>query len=101
VLNSALLNLTVSSYVVVKIRDHSGPAEKRFKQLVDSLPEVTSCEYIAGDADYILRVVTRDLGSYSDFISNKLMVSGDIESVRSSIILKGMKRTTALPLDYC
>lgn len=101
VLNKSLLNLNVSSYIVVKIRDHSGATEARFKQLIDSLSEVTSCEYIAGDADYILRVVTRDLESYSDFISNKLMVSGDIESIRSSIILKGMKRTTALPLDYC
>jgi len=101
VLNRALLNLNVSSYIIVKIRDHSGDAEKRFKQLVDSLPEIISCEYVAGDADYILRVVTKDLESYSDFISNKLMTGGDIESIRSSIILKGMKATTALPLDYC
>lgn len=101
VLNRSKLNLTVSSYIIVRIRDHSGEAERRFKQLVDSLPEVTTCEYVAGDADYILRVVTRDLESYSDFISNKLMTGGDIESVRSSIILKGMKSTTAVPLDYC
>lgn len=101
ILNKSLLNLTVSSYIIVKIRDHGGEAELRFKALVDSLPEVTSCEYIAGDADYILRVVTRDLESYSDFIANRLMVGGDIESIRSNIILKGMKRTTAVPLDYC
>ncbi|MBO9379039.1 winged helix-turn-helix transcriptional regulator [Sphingomonas histidinilytica] len=95
------LNLNVSSYIIVKIKDHGADTETRFKQLVDALPEVTSCEYIAGDADYILRVVTRDLESYSEFISNKLMVGGDIVSIRSNIILKGMKQTTALPLDYC
>jgi Lrp/AsnC family leucine-responsive transcriptional regulator len=79
ILNKSLLNLTVSSYIIVKIRDHGGEAELRFKALV----------------------VTRDLESYSDFIANRLMVGGDIESIRSNIILKGMKRTTAVPLDYC
>jgi len=101
ILNTSLLNLSVASYIIVKIRDHGGEAEARFRKLIYSLNEVISCEYVAGDADYILRVVTKDLESYSDFISNKLMVGNDIESIRSSIILKGMKRTTALPLDYC
>jgi len=101
VLDKSKLRLGVSSYVVVKIKDHSPAAERRVNALMSSLDEVVSCEYLAGEADYMIKVVTRDLESYASFISDKLMSSGDIESVRSSIVLKWMKRTTALPLDFC
>lgn len=100
-LNPGRLNLGVSAYVVVKVRDHSNAAERRFQERVNSLSEIVSCDYLTGDADYMLKVVTKDLESYGEFLSNKLLPGGDIESVRSNIIIKGMKRTTALPLEFC
>jgi Lrp/AsnC family leucine-responsive transcriptional regulator len=99
-LDPARLNLAVEAHVTVAIKDHSTDTEQRFREHIEALEEVISCDYVAGEADYILKVVTENLASYQHFLSQKLLQGGYIQSVRSSIILKPMKRTTALPLDF-
>lgn len=101
ILNAGKLNLSISAYIAVKLKAHSPDMEARFLERIDALPEVLSCDYLTGETDFMLRVITRDLESYSDFLSNKLRIGDEIETVRSSIILKGLKNTTALSLDFC
>jgi len=101
VLDPERLNLNVSAYVVVKLRSHTPEDEKNFRALVAKLPEITSCDYLTGDADFMLRVFTRDLKSYHQFITSKLLPAAEIETARSSIVTASLKNTTALPLDFC
>ena len=63
--------------------------------------EVVWCDYLTGDNDFMLRVWTRDLESYSEFLTRKLLPAPEIETARSSIILSSLKSTTLLSLDYC
>lgn len=95
------LNLNVSAYVVVKLRSHTQEDERNFRALIAKLPEVVSCDYLTGDADFMLRVFTRDLKSYHEFLTAKLLPEAEIETARSSIITASVKNTTALPLEYC
>ena len=95
------LNLGVSAYVAVQLRSHGPENENAFLERVASLSEVTSCESLTGEADFMLRVSTRDLDSYNRFLSAKLRVAPEIDNVRSSIVLESFKSTTALSLDFC
>lgn len=94
------LNLGVSAYIAVKLRSHDIENERRFRERVAELSEVTSCETLTGEADFMLRVSTRDLESYNAFLTTKLKAA-EIDTVRSSIILESLKYTTALSLDFC
>lgn len=100
-LNPDRLNLGISAYVAVKLSSHTPDAERMFRERVQALPEVVSCDYLTGETDFMLHVWTHDLESYSHFLSQKLLPGGEIETARSNIILKSLKRTTALMLDYC
>ena len=101
ILDPARLNLGISAYVAVKLSSHAADGEQKFRDRVRVLPEVVSCDYLTGDTDFMLHVWTHDLESYSRFLSTKLLPAPEIETARSSIILKSLKRTTALSLDFC
>jgi DNA-binding Lrp family transcriptional regulator len=54
--------------------------------------------HITLDADYLLKVVLRDLKSLSDIVNNVLMPHRSVAHVRSSIVLDRLKETQKLPL---
>jgi DNA-binding Lrp family transcriptional regulator len=59
---------------------------------------VLDCRATTGDSDYLLRIVARDLASYSRLMNEQLLGHGDVASVRSSVVLDRIKHTTSLPL---
>ncbi|GAO53472.1 transcriptional regulator of asnC family [Novosphingobium sp. MD-1] len=101
ILDPAKLNLGISAYIAVKLRSQTGEAERLFRARIEALPEVISCDYTTGEMDFMLRVYTHDLESYSEFLSAKLLIGEEIDNVRTFIVMKQLKKTTALPLDFC
>ncbi len=101
ILDPAKLNLGISAYIAVKLRSQTGEAERLFRARIEALPEVISCDYTTGEMDFMLRVYTRDLESYSEFLSSRLLIGEEIDNVRTFIVMKQLKKTTALPLDFC
>jgi Lrp/AsnC family transcriptional regulator len=54
---------------------------------------------MAGESDYLLRVVVPDIPAFDNFYK-KLVQSADLADVSSSFAMEQIKYTTALPLDY-
>ena len=97
-LDAESLGLQVEAFVTVAMASYALEAVTGFHQRMSALDQVVDCCATTGDADYLLRVVARDLRSFSTFINQELLGHGDIASVRSSVVLERIKRTTALPL---
>lgn len=100
ILDAERLNLGISAYIAVRLRSQSADAEEVFRAKVLSIPEIISCDYTTGEFDFILKIFTKDLNSYSEFLANKLR-DDVIDNLRTFIIMKELKRTTSLPLDFC
>jgi Lrp/AsnC family leucine-responsive transcriptional regulator len=94
------LNLGVSAYVLVTLRSHDPERIEAFQKLVRSSAEIVECASTTGEADFVLRVCTRDLDSYNAFLTQKLLLSVEIATARTSIVLHQHKDTTELPLDF-
>lgn len=97
-LNEAKLELHVEAYVMVALTTHVAGAAASFRQRMNQLEEVIDFCSLTGDIDYLLHVVTRSLASFTELINEHILGKGDVASVRSSIVLQRIKRTTALPL---
>jgi Lrp/AsnC family transcriptional regulator len=82
----------------VSLKDHSEATVAGFTQLVRRLPEVMECHSVSGQADYMLKVRTRDVEAYEAFMSHHILRSGFVREIHSSFALKEIKATTALPL---
>lgn len=69
-----------------------------FRASVQTWPEVVECDALSGEMDYFLRVVVRDMGSYSNFVMTTLLKHPSVQDCKTSFVLDRIKATTALPL---
>ncbi len=91
------LGLGITVFVSVETGDHSEAWLARFADLVSAMPEVMEFYRMAGDVDYMLRVVVRDMQSYDAFYK-KLIVAVPLKNVTSRFAMERIKSTTALPI---
>src|SRR6266702_1982183 len=61
------IGLGVTVFVSIETVDHSQEWLDRFAQQVGSMPEVMEFYRMAGDVDYMLRVVVADIAGYDAF----------------------------------
>ena len=88
-----------STWVVsVETGDHSQDWLKRFAETVSGMPEVMEFYRMAGDVDYMLRVVVHDMQSYDTFYK-KLIATVPLKNVTSRFAMERIKSTTALPIQ--
>jgi len=92
------LGLGLTVFVSIEAGDHSPDWLARFAAAVSSFPEVVEVHRMAGDIDYMLRVVTRDIAAYDRFYK-RLIAAVPIKNVSSRFSMERVKSTTALPLD--
>jgi Lrp/AsnC family transcriptional regulator len=91
------LGLGVTVFVSVETGDHSQDWLSRFADTVQAMPEVMEFYRMAGDVDYMLRVVVTDIQGYDAFYK-RLIASVPLKNVTSRFAMEKIKATTALPI---
>jgi Lrp/AsnC family transcriptional regulator len=91
------LGLGITVFVSVETGDHSQEWLKRFAEVVTAMPEVMEFYRMAGDVDYMLRVVVPDIAGYDAFYK-KLIGTVPLKNVTSRFAMERIKSTTALPI---
>ena len=89
------LGLTV--FVSIETGDHSEDWLGHFAATVEKMPEVMEFYRMAGDVDYMLRVVVADMKAYDQFYK-KLIGSVPLKNVTSRFAMEKIKSTTVLPV---
>jgi DNA-binding Lrp family transcriptional regulator len=69
-----------------------------FTNEVKKLPQIVECHLMAGDCDFLLRVVATDLDDYRRFQINHLTRIKGVQSVKTEIPMQKVKLTTELPI---
>jgi len=90
------LGFSILSHTLVTVRSHDETANSAFRAFVQGSPEVIECYTQTGDADYLLKVLCRDLDDLSDFLERLVKATGGVASVRSSVALQQIKRSPRL-----
>jgi Lrp/AsnC family transcriptional regulator len=98
ILDRERLGLTFEVYCTVKLALPSKENLDRFETAIRPLAEVVQCATVTGAADYELRIVTRDMHAFDDFLRDKLLSLGLISNIESRIVIRSVKNTTAAPL---
>jgi Lrp/AsnC family transcriptional regulator len=91
------IGLGITVFVSVETGDHSNDWLKKFADTVSAMPEVMEFYRMAGDVDYMLRVVVADIAGYDTFYK-KLIASVSLKNVTSRFAMERIKSTTALPI---
>ena len=91
------IGLGITVFVSVETGDHSQDWLQRFADVVGAMPEVMEFYRMAGDVDYMLRVVVPDIAGYDAFYK-KLIATVPLKNVTSRFAMERIKSTTALPI---
>jgi Lrp/AsnC family transcriptional regulator len=93
------INTKVTAFVAITTSQHNEEWLKRFAEVIQELPEVVEFYRMAGQVDYLLRVVVPDIEAY-DNLYKRLISKIDISDVSTTFAMEQIKYTTALPLSY-
>lgn len=88
--------LTILLSVVLK--EHTKDKIKLFESAVSSWPEVRECYHIAGNSDYILKIMVESMDDYYGFINTRIStLENVIQQLRSSFVLNEVKHEIGIP----
>ena len=96
-LNASMLGFGLTAYVSIKTGEHSDNWLNKFSTTVTGMPEVMEFHRMAGDVDYMLKVVVADIDAFDKFYKG-LITSSAISEVTSRFSMEKIKETTELPL---
>lgn len=98
-LDARKLNVAVTVFVSIRTAQHNPKWLQQFHATVSAIPEVVEVYRMAGDTDYLLRVVAPDIASY-DGVYKRIIETPGLSDVSSSFSMEQIKYTTELPLRY-
>ena len=88
------IGLGLTAFVQIETGDHSAQWLDRFATTLSAMPEVMDIYRMAGDVDYMLRVVVPDMAAYDEFYK-KLIGAVALRNVTSRFAMERIKASTA------
>ena len=86
-------------FVMVSLVSQTGTALEEFERSIKGFPEVLECYTMTGQADYMLKIVTRDMRHYENFVRNNLAQLPNVREFHSHVAVTKIKDSLEIPLD--
>ena len=96
-LNEERLVGSMSVFVSVTLERQAEAALGAFEAEIVRSPNVLSCFLMTGGADYLLRVVVRDMNDYQRFLMDTLTRIPSVAHIQSSFALRPVLQRTVAP----
>ena len=98
-LDPSQLGFAICVFALVSLRSQAEESLRQFEDHVRSLPEVRECHMLNGEIDFILKIVSRDLQSFQEFLTSKLTPAPNVASVKTSLTIRTAKQLPGVPID--
>ena len=95
-LNPQKLGAGVVSFIQVLLDRTNPDVFERFKEQVSLCPEVMECHMVAGGFDYLLKVRTKSMIEYRNFLGDTLAKMSDIKQTHTYVVMEEVKATHAI-----
>ena len=98
-LDPAKLGFAITVFAMVSLKSQAEEDLRAFEDHVKGLPEVRECHMLNGEIDFILKIVSRDLQSFQEFLTSKLTPAPNVASVKTSLTIRTSKNQPGVPLE--
>ncbi|MBO6756065.1 MAG: Lrp/AsnC family transcriptional regulator [Roseibium sp.] len=96
-LDPAELGLHLTVFVMIRTRHHSKDWLQTFRQEVLAIPNVIDFYRVAGDYDYMLKVIAEDMNAF-DRVYQRLIEKVDLDTVTSYMTMEAIADARDLPI---
>jgi DNA-binding Lrp family transcriptional regulator len=98
-INPAALGFGVAVFAQVGLHSQNDNDLRAFETKVAEWPLVRECYMVAGDADFLLKIVARNWDEYQRFLSTELTTSANIKNIKSKLVVRTSKNLPGVPIE--
>ena len=98
VLNAEKLGFEVMVFAMVGLKSQAESELTQFIERVNRWPLVRECYAVSGEADFMLKCVGANLHTMQDFIIKELTAAANVDSVKTTLILRQEKYEPGIPI---
>jgi DNA-binding Lrp family transcriptional regulator len=98
-INPEALGYGVTVFAQVGLSSQAESDLKRFEELVAGWPMVRECNMLAGEYDFLLKIVAEDWDDYQRFLTTKLTAAVAVAHVKSALCIRTSKQLPGVPID--
>lgn len=98
-LDASKLGFAITVFALVSLKSQAEESLRQFEDHMRTLPEVRECHMLNGEIDFILKIVSRDLQSFQEFLTSKLTPAPNVASVKTSLTIRTAKQVPGVPLE--
>jgi DNA-binding Lrp family transcriptional regulator len=88
----------VTVFALVGLQSQAEPDLRAFEQLTVEWDEVRETHMLAGETDFLLKIVATDWDSYQRFLTTRLTAAPNVAHVRSSLAIRAAKQLPGVPI---
>ncbi len=98
-IDPSILGYSVKIFALVKLTSQAEKDLQKFEEQVNGWPMVRECHMLAGDVDFMLKIVAKDWDTYQDFLTHSLTAAPNVTSVKSSLAIRSGKEEPGVPVE--
>lgn len=98
-IDPAALGFGVTVFANVGLHSQAEADLNAFEALVESWPEVRECHMLAGETDFVLKVVATDWDAYQRFLTTRLTAAPNVSVVKSALAVRTSKSRPGVPIE--
>ena len=98
-LNAEALGFDVTVFALVGLAARPRPTCKAFEALVRGWPMVRECHMLAGETDFVLKIVAHDWDEYQSFLTTQLTAAPNVSHVKTALAIRTAKTEPGVPID--
>jgi Lrp/AsnC family leucine-responsive transcriptional regulator len=96
--DAAKVGIGLTLFVRGWLASHDQETVSTFVEEISRLLQVVECHLMAGDSDFFLKVVAKDLDRYQIFQSEHLARIKGVRSFKAEVLMKKMKNECEIPI---
>ncbi len=98
--NPQSIGLNVKTFVLVSLAWQKDNALNNFLEKIKSIDEISECYIITGEADFLMKIVCKDIPTYEKLLFKTLSQIEEIERLKTLMTLSTVKQSKVLPFKY-
>lgn len=98
ILDQDKLRQSLVAFTHISLKEHAKSYIEKFEREIKEIREVVECYHIAGQFDFLLKIIVTDMKAYQSVVIDRLASMENIANVNSSFVMTEVQRSTAIPL---
>ena len=98
-IDPGMLGYGVTVFAQVGLQSQAEHDLQAFEALVAKWPMVRECQMLAGETDFILKVVAQDWDAYQSWLTSDLTAAPNVDQVKSALAIRSSKDLPGVPFE--